>query len=978
MGNPRGGSGRWLARVLACCVAGVVGLLVWVGLPGVFGGSGVSAVADTGSSGGGVQSIPLESLVVPGVQPLDEGQQAVAAQRARHSSSASYVARIRSRTEFEHLGTAGAAQVAREAFPEVVDDPAGGPPQLPAGTKLVRYLAPTAAQLELPGGKHGIVESLEPIAKEVSSGHFTPIDLGLKDAGGDYQPIASDVAVQMPKRLSAGVQLPGAGVSITPVDARGAPLGGAAGRADGSTVLYANTQSDADTDVKPTTTGFEIDAVLRSSESPEKLYFRVGMPVGARLVRQPGSGAVSILERGSAIAVVQAPGAQDAAGTAVPVSMSVSGDTIVLAVSLANNEYQYPIMVDPTVDDTQVLAIHDGVTYQTRWHVSAANSKGEQYKEGQGPFHFTESTSYGIRDYHGAGESPGYERGEWGGFDYETQGESAIYDVHVESAFDDEGHGFEDQAQIRNKVHTGTDESSLETRTAAYNEESLPGWELCILAKCAVPAEVTSEIASNNMSLTQFASQTGNYTMDAELHSAYVDIVQTKSSSVSFDTTDKEVEGHQNALYGTEHWVNGSAVAKGITTDPGIGVSEVAFTSSSEPSWSVSKSYPYPSTTVCQGVICPQEESFAGSLAGLPEGKDTLTFNGGNATDTRATDAKVSTTVYVDNAAPHGIVVTGLGGGNEIGEGMRNVTVEATDGSGSTPSSGVKSIAIAIDGREVGKANGSCSPGPCTAKGTWTLNGGEYGAGEHKLTVTATDNAGNVAKEERALKAYHGTPVSVGPGTVSPQSGQFSMTATDVSIDAPGSILTITRNYRSRNLTAGSEGPLGPQWNLSVGGQESITKLPNGNLTLTATNGGQSTFATNGAGGFTAPPGDNNLTLSEVQNGKGEPAEYVLRNAAAGTSTTFTSPSGPTGSIWRPAKQEGQLASQTVKYFYQTVEGVTRPTEALAPVPAGLSCAAQVEKKKHLKKDAGRSRLGMRKKPAPVKKRANGVNTTAA
>ncbi len=929
-------------RRLACC-AGVCALsfIVWVAL-GVLdvGGGGVAtaSVFPVGSP----STMALQSLVVPAVQQLDQGQQMEDARQAERNSSGAYVARLRSRTEFEHLASAQAARVTREAFPGVVDEPAGGPPKLPAGDRILKYVASNAVTVALPGGEHGTVESLEPMAKEALPGRFAPIDLGLRDAGNDYEPIVSNVAVKIPKRLSTGVQLPGDGVSITPVDARGAPLVGAAGAADGVTVLYANTQVDTDTDVKPTTAGFEIDAVLRSPKSPGKLYFRVKTPLGARLVQKSSSGAIAVLDGRKEIAVVPAPSAQDAAGVAIPVSMSVAGHTIVLAIGVTSDEYQYPVIVDPVVDDTQVKEIHNGVTYKSRWRVDTSNGH-------EGPFHFSEAR--GLRDYHEAGELPGYERGEWGGFDYETQGESAIYDVHVESSFGDEGHGFEDQAQIRNKVHTGSNESPLEIRTGAFNEEYYPGWEFCILSKCAVPSEVTSEIASNNMSLIQFASQSGNYTMNAELYSAYVAIVQTRNSTVSLDTTDKEVEGRQNALYGSEHWVNSAAaVAKGTAVDPGIGISEVAFTSSNEPSWSVSKSYPYPSSAACEGVICPREESFSGSLSGLPEGKDTLTFGGGNATDTKTTDATISTTVYIDNSAPHNVVLTGLGSGNEIGEGTRTVKVEATDGSGSTPSSGVKSIALAIDGHEIGKANGSCSPGPCTAKGEWSVNGGEYGAGEHKLTVTATDNAGNVEQEVRSLKEYRSTPVSVGPGSVAPQSGQLSLSATDVSIGAPGSSLTVGRTYRSRYLTAGTEGPLGPQWSLSIGGQESITRLPNGNATLTAANGGQSTFTTNEKGGFTSPPGDINLTLSEIKNGKGERTEYVLKDAASDTTTKFTSPSGPTGSLWRPTTQEGQLASQTVRYFYETVGNVTRPIEALAPVPLGMLCVSQVEKKETLEK----------------------------
>jgi streptogramin lyase len=218
--------------------------------------------------------------------------------------------------------------------------------------------------------------------------------------------------------------------------------------------------------------------------------------------------------------------------------------------------------------------------------------------------------------------------------------------------------------------------------------------------------------------------------------------------------------------------------------------------------------------------------------------------------------------------------------------------------------------------------------------------------------VKAVDNAGNVAVEKFTLRVHHATPVSLGPGTVNPITGEFSLTATDVSVSAPGSSLTVSRSYRSRHLTAGSEGPLGPQWSLSVGGQESLTKLATGSVTLTAANGGQTTFASKEGGGFNPPPGDANLSLSEVKNGKGEVTEYVLKNASDVATTRFTSPSGSSSGPWKPTKQEGPLESQTVRYIYQTVEGITEPKYALAPEPAGLSfsCIAKLEKSEKLEK----------------------------
>ncbi len=629
------------------------------------------------------------------------------------------------------------------------------------------------------------------------------------------------------------------------------------------------------------------------------------------------------------IARIAAPSGHDAEGTLIPLTVAVNGDLIALTVEHQAGQYKFPIEIDPTTYDTQVVDIHNGVTYQSRWKVDTSNGK-------EGPFYFSESSSYGIRDYHGQGTSPEYQRGEWGGFAYETQGESAIYDVHLGSSFGDEGHGFENRAQIKNKTPTGKNESPLEIRTNSYSEGAWPGWTLCILAECAVPGEVTPEIAENNVSLAQFASQTGNYTMDAELGGAYIYIVQTKNSTVSLDTTDVQIAGVPNALYGTEHWVKGTAAVKGKATDPGIGISEVGFTSPQETKWIDAEAFPYPATAQCEGVICPREQNYAVDLTGLPDGKDTVTFSGQNDTDTKAQAAKTSATVYVDNTPPHSILLSGLPASKEIGGGEYKLTAEATDGTSPTPSSGMKSMALLVDGREVGSLSTPCSPGPCTThSGTWTIFGHNYATGEHILTVEATDNAGNMSTETITMIVHQATPITLGPASVNPLSGELSLTTTDVSLGG----LTVSRSFGSQHLTTGESGPVSAQWGFALGGEEQLLKQPDGSMVLVDTSGGQTIFTTDGKGGYVSPVGDSNLTLSNTPCEAGQ-SEFMLKDAAAATTTCFKVPVGGSSEVWMPSIVKGAVATSTVTYaFERSAKGIIEPIEALAPVPAGVSCS---------------------------------------
>ncbi|MCW3018880.1 MAG: putative large secreted protein, partial [Solirubrobacterales bacterium] len=310
---------RRLVLCLLCCGAGLA----------------VSPVAALGEgSSSEASSLPLEgsaasasldsSLVIPG-SPT-EAEQLQAQQAAKRLSPEAMAARAASRTKFEGLDSQQAVELAGETFPALIDQPAGGPPTLPAGQSIHSYITADAAQLDLGEGKHGVIESMAPMAIEGPAGGWEPIDLGLRSAGGGFEPKRPIVAVRIPKRLSEGVQLADSGVSVTPVDAQGAALSGSEGMVDGASILYANTQTDTDTVVKPTTAGFAADAVLRSIASPQQLSFRVGLPSGATLVQpHPGEGNVEIVKEGKTVAVVMAPYAHDAVGTAVPVSVTATG-----------------------------------------------------------------------------------------------------------------------------------------------------------------------------------------------------------------------------------------------------------------------------------------------------------------------------------------------------------------------------------------------------------------------------------------------------------------------------------------------------------------------------------------------------------------------------------------------------------------------------------------------------------------------------
>jgi hypothetical protein len=254
----------WRA-LFACVVCGLVGLMSW---STVARAEEASVVVGSGSS---VFSNPTVVVGSP-----EETQELQYERESRPDSPEVIEAREASQTKFEGLNSEQAEKLAGEAFPHIVDVPAGGSPQLPAGQRIVTYPTRNTAQIELPDHKSAVLESLSPIAIETSSSTRLPIDLSLSEAAGQFQPARSLVGVNIPKRLANGISLSEQGASLTPSDAQGQPLAGSEGSLVGVSVLYANTQSDTDTLVKPTTNGFDVDALLQSIQSPEELYFRIG------------------------------------------------------------------------------------------------------------------------------------------------------------------------------------------------------------------------------------------------------------------------------------------------------------------------------------------------------------------------------------------------------------------------------------------------------------------------------------------------------------------------------------------------------------------------------------------------------------------------------------------------------------------------------------------------------------------------------
>lgn len=857
---------RRAAACLVCCLAGLAVV------PVVALGEGVAIERLPSVKRSGASLALAGPLVIVG--SLTAGEEPREWAEAKRDSPGAFAVRERSRTRYEGLG-AQAARVDRAVFPGLIDDQAGGTPLMPTGVRLVRYSGPTTAQLALPGGRHGALESTSVIAKPAADGHFVPVELGLERSGKEYRPKAPAVAVNIPERLSEGVTAPASGVSLVPINSRGVPLYGSQGSLQGASVLYVNSQTDTDTVAKPTTAGFELGAILRSARSPHTLYYRVRMPREARLVQRP-NGQVEVIGGHGRIGSIPSPVGQDASGAAVPVTMNVAGNTLVVKVDDATDETQWPIEIDPEYWEDDKLSPGwsecpvDGVcTYgMHNWKFITSNEH---------IFEMDISAAYWwpVASYNG---------GEYAGIQYETQGESKIWAFETKTITE---FGYNIDANIDLIKPNGKGSYEYENELPLSNGETSKEATICGDAHTEGHLCETTEGYSGNIArfMTDTTASGTEHSFVAKMEVGHVYISQEKGPEVSFNATSPTImvngTTRPNVLYGSGAWLSPVSGAVGVSAnDPGVGVSAVKLTSSSS-----LQEVNIHREGKCWGLRC--EKTYIGSFTYSPRmenGEHSFRLTGEDGVDaTGSTEA----TIKVDASKPYKLGFTGMSDkGAEISAAPHTLTVYATDGKKPTPSSGIRSISVSIDGGTPTELSGaSCPEGECKASGEYTLHAENLSEGVHRLTVNAVSNSGEPEAKEFLFDVRHASPVSVGPGAVDPTTGQFTLTADDVSL---GGASGVSRSYQSRNLTAGASGPLGPQWAMSVGGGEGLVVLPSGDVALISGTGGQTTFTLNAEGEFEAPKGDENLTIEHNTTEH----KYVLKDANAGSETIFEQPAG--------------------------------------------------------------------------------------
>ncbi|MHB2000902.1 MAG: virginiamycin B lyase family protein [Solirubrobacteraceae bacterium] len=872
---------------------------------------------------------------MPLVQSLNGSVVSEAVREAELASPQAVAERLRSRTQFEGDDGAAALSLAKRFFG--VGAPAWAGLEAEGAGKITGYLGEYGAVAEV-GGRHELVQSNFPLRSSVGSGQLAPVSLKLAAHGSSYEPANPLVPVSI-------ASTPGGGVSF-PFDVRVAPGEQEAPEGSqlvGDSVFYPGVAKDTDFLVEPVDNGVEASWQLLSQESGEEHGLSFSLPAGASLVLSKSMpGAAEVVCEGARLLLVRPAVATQADGVSLPVSYSVSGSTLTAHVDLSGS-VAFPVKVDPVMAQEYggSSLYWDGWQYKgTYWGGGGNEGVAAVIPQEVQPDTWSAASVF----------APGAESGEGSitrvdvqRFEHKFSGQSTI-EVGITSNL---------RAPAADPVWTYNGTNPANTQQGALmTVEEFSGRAAAFCAQYGGGYDGGSQPLCNPNAGDEYfhlsisTDKTTAWTQWVEINNTTVQYLDQSNIGAGFAEGAATSKGNTNALGPGKPWLSSHTGALEYSADdPAFGVAAMFLEVLKGGSWEPIEANEYEAEGACEGIACRPAESreitYENIRGSVKDGENRVRVKAVDPSGIAAYSPEEI--LRVDEVPPGEITVMGgkrSGSKIEITEGPATgkLTVQATDGEAGVPSSGVAKIGLEIDGHQLESSSASCAPGPCTATASWTVDGAELGAGVHTMKVAAEDAAKNVSTADYTLVIDAASPVAIGPGSVNPQSGDFAMQATDVGLAGGSASLTVSRHYDSRNTTEGVEGPLGPQWTISLGSLASLEELENGNV-LVAGSHGLIVFTKHG-NVYQPPPSNATMTLA-MSNGV-----FVLEDTTTGSITDFTKPAG--SKKWLPTVSKGAASTAELTDTYQTVEvngkEIVEPTEELAPHAASLSCPAEVAK----------------------------------
>jgi hypothetical protein len=627
-------------------------------------------------------------------------------------------ARLHSRSAHVDLSAAEAQQLAFSTFAATFAELDEDPARFLSDARLDRVVESDAATVTSEGDTQ-LLEAGMPVRAEDEEGELAKVDLGVVPSEDGWELENPLVEVEVGGSAEEGITLPEAGVTVVQAGAEDS----AARLEDGSDLFFPEVEAGTDTDliVSPIANGVELFDVLRSPASPETLRFQLQIPSGAEL--RPGpAGSAEVVADGEVSVHVPKPWAHDAQGTAVPVEMTVEGNSLVLAVEHRDQDLAYPILVDPTI-------------YQDwGWWYNGQNLQG------LGAFYFQTSASgwWAHGTYSDPGGFPGYDnRGLFVWSDPGNLGADQ-WGQWVRTA--PNGGSYLAAATINpfwrndNPCNDPTRDYQPYDYEGMWNGEGGVGWNELRFNDAKNYGYTTLNTWGRALIFGLSTDWRGRESpcyrhLMAGGVGIWLDDWQNPTVSITALPTG---------------WIKKDATARSLSVsaaDGGLGVQSVSMTSPISAGWNqagCAGTYDNPCLGSRTGTI-------GFTTSSLSEGAVGVTVQ---VSDPTAKKGSASGTIYVDGTAP----TLSLSGSSTPS--TYELQIDANDGGPGVTRSGVKEVKVYLDGQLKQTKTGTCSTAGCGASLSFKYSQSLVGLsqGTHTVEVVATDQVGYTKSSQTTFK----------------------------------------------------------------------------------------------------------------------------------------------------------------------------------------------------------------------------------
>lgn len=666
---------------------------------------------------------------------------------ARRQSDEGKAERKASKRAHKRAGKSESVALLRREFPGL-RELRGKPLALPPGGRVREYVSDNAARIEDANGETTqLAVSAVPLRVPTGDGDGRrPLDLTLAERGGGFEPVSPAVPLRFDATLDEGLALGRDWIRVF-FEAGSAAVEGATGSVVDQKAYYHEAATDTDFVVTPTLRGFESFTQLRSIDSPEVHSLRFELPAGAVLRTMPDGGA-QIVDGERELVRIARPTAVDAQEQEVPVVYEVEGAELRVVVRHRDLDAAYPILVDPVVEISPGYraVTEDWITAPGgAWvHNPSLDRKGwdfQSYLPGGTPdwfyvwngwFYFCtpvlcngspNGLSIVSRDN---APYPGWSFGQWL---FKTKGDVYIPRVdyaYVQKTWANNNHPNDYYSYVATGIHS----NSLGRQTASYAHY---GPNVPNHSTIANSSDWTHG-STAHFSLVYQEPHPAGYTV-AYLGGAIVYLMDRSNPQVTA-VSDLPTQ-----------WLPGGVTGEitAIANDAGLGINGFGLKVPGHQDQARIDLF-------CgdRNKPCPNQRSNI-DVGGAPLTYDTSRMpEGVNTVEIAAMDAlwklspAVTRTIKVDKSAP-AIALSGPlyeqrdQSPVETSVGPRRLHVAASDGR-----SGVKSIAVRVDGTFVGGTGDfACPAGGCSAAFDYDLNAAAFPDGPHDVEVAVRDQVDN-------------------------------------------------------------------------------------------------------------------------------------------------------------------------------------------------------------------------------------------